>query len=128
MPLQMMQAPGYAYPPQVTPDERSMAMLCHLLAILTGFIGPLIIWLVKKDQSPFINHHGKEALNFQLTLFLAYLALFGVVAVLMFLIIGFVLLPLLFVLPILVLVAEIMACVAASRGEWHRYPCCLRLF
>src|SRR2546423_4278523 len=59
-------AGGYAGP---APDEdsKTMAMLAHLLGIL-GFLGPLIIWLIKKDQSPFVNDQGKEALNFHLTL------------------------------------------------------------
>jgi uncharacterized Tic20 family protein len=105
-----------------------MAMLCHLLSILTGFIGPLILWLVKKDESAFVNHHGREALNFQITLFLAYLVIFSMVALLMFFLIGIFLVPLLILLPLLALVAEILACTAAHRGEWHRYPCCLRLF
>lgn len=118
---------GYGYLPPVTADDRSMAMLCHLLGIFTGFVGPLVIWLVKKDHSPFIDHHGREALNFQITLFLVFIVLFGVTFVLMLLFIGFFLVPLLVVLPILAWVAEIMACVAANRGEWHRYPCCIRL-
>src|SRR5688572_25125240 len=49
-----------------TQDERTMSMLIYLLAILTFFIGPLIIWLMKKDQSRFIDHHGKECINFQI--------------------------------------------------------------
>ncbi len=53
-----------------------MAMLGHLLAIVTGFVAPLIIWLIKKEESPFIDDHGREALNFQITLIFAYLALF----------------------------------------------------
>ncbi|MBX3742399.1 MAG: DUF4870 domain-containing protein [Akkermansiaceae bacterium] len=127
MPIQI-HPHGYGYAPPTTVDERNMAMLCHLLSILTGFIGPLILWLVKKDESPFINHHGREALNFQITVFLAYLVLFGLTLVLMFVFIGVFLVPFLFALPLLALVAEIMACMAANRGEWHRYPCCLRLF
>lgn len=118
----------YGSPPMTTADDRSMAMLCHLLAILTGIFGPLILWLVKKDTSPFVDHHGREALNFQITAFLIMLGLGGICVALMFVIIGFFLFPLLCVVPILVLIAEIIACVAASRGEWHRYPCCLRLF
>lgn len=127
MPLHPM-TPYYGAPPVVTADDRSMGMLCHLLSIFTGFLGPLILWLVKKDTSPFVNHHGREALNFQVTVFLASLALMGITVALMFVFIGFLLFPLLIVLPILALVAEIMACAAANRGEWHRYPCCIRLF
>lgn len=102
-------------------------MLCHLLGILTGFIGPLVLWLVKKDQSPFIDHHGREALNFQITLFLVMIALASVTFVLMLVVVGFLLIPVLFAIPIIGLVLEILAAVAAQRGEWHRYPFCLRL-
>lgn len=109
-----------------------MAMLCHLLGIITsltlglGFLGPLILWLVKKDQSPFIDHHGKEALNFQLTTMLV-ITLTSICAfILAFIFIGFLLIPVIFIIAILALIAEIMACLAAQRGEWHRYPACIR--
>lgn len=51
-----------------TNDERTWAMLAHLSPLLLGFLGPLIIWLVKKDESPFVATHAKEALNFSLTM------------------------------------------------------------
>lgn len=120
-----------AQPPGVPPvvisdDDRMLAMLCHLLAIFTGFVGPLILWIVKKDSSPFVAHHGKEALNFQITLLLA-MTLLGVATfVLMFVLIGIVLVPVLIIIPLLALVAEILAAVAAQKGDWFRYPCCIR--
>lgn len=113
--------------PGVRPEDKSLAMLCHLLGIFTGFIGPLIVWLVKKDQSAFIAHHGRESLNFQLTVMLVMLCLTSATFILMFVVVGIVLVPVLFLVPILALVAEIMAAVAAQNGEWHRYPCCLRM-
>lgn len=113
--------------PQVSPEEKSLAMLCHVLGIFTGFIGPLIVWLVKKDESAFIGHHGREALNFQLTVMLVMLCLGSATFVLMFVLIGIVLVPVLFIVPILALVAEIIAAVAAQNGEWHCYPCCIRM-
>lgn len=64
------QAGRYDGPPP-GPDAKNMAMLCHLLAIFTGFLGPLIIWLIKKDQDRFVDVQGKEALNFQITVILA---------------------------------------------------------
>lgn len=109
-----------------TPDDRTLGMLCHLLAIFTGFWGPLILWLIKKDQSAFVDHHGREALNFQLTMFIASIVLGGAMFLLMFVFIGFLLFPVLIVIAILALVAEILAAVAAQRGDWHRYPCCFR--
>lgn len=127
MPMQLA-AVYQGYPPVVTADDRSMGMICHLLAILTGFIGPLIVWLIKKDTSPFVNHHGREALNFQITVFLLSLILGIPTFALMFVGIGFLLLPLLIAVPVLALVAEILACTAAHRGEWHRYPFCIRIF
>ena len=41
-------------------DARNMAMLCHLLGLLTNFLGPLILWLIKKDSEPYIDEQGKE--------------------------------------------------------------------
>jgi uncharacterized Tic20 family protein len=111
----------------ISDEDKSLAMLCHLLGIFTGFIGPLILWLVKKDSSAFVGHHGREALNFQITLMLVMLGLGSVTVVLMFVVVGILLVPVLFIVPILALVAEIIAAVAAQKGEWHRYPCCIRL-
>lgn len=113
--------------PALSEEDRMLAMLCHLLGIFTGFLGPLILWLVKKDSSPFVAHHGRESLNFQLTLMLAMLCVGSATFFLMFLLVGFLLLPVLIALPFLALVAEILAAIAAQRGDWHRYPCCLRL-
>ena len=111
----------------ISEEDKSLAMLCHLLGIFTGFIGPLILWLVKKDSSAFVGHHGREALNFQITLMLVMLGLGSVTVVLMFVVVGILLVPVLFIVPILALVAEIISAVAAQKGEWHRYPCCIRL-
>jgi uncharacterized Tic20 family protein len=108
-------------------EEKTLAMVCHLLAIFTGFIGPLILWLAKKDSSAFVAHHGREALNFQLTLLIVIMCLGSATFVLMFVLIGILLLPVLFVVPILALAAEILAALAAQQGQWYRYPCCMRL-
>ena len=58
--------------PTPSADDKTFAMLAHLLGIITFAIGPLIIWLMKKDQSPFVNDQGKEALNFQLTMLIGW--------------------------------------------------------
>jgi uncharacterized Tic20 family protein len=119
-----------AHPHGVSQEERTMGILIHLLAILTGFLGPLILWLVKKDSSRFIDHHGKEALNFQITLTIVLLGA-GIggfaVAALTAGIALIILIPLMFVIPIMALVFEIIACVNANRGVWHRYPMTIRL-
>jgi len=112
--------------PSITEEDRTLGMLCHLLGILTGFLGPLILWLVKKDSSRFIDHHGRESLNFQITLMLAMLGLGVVTFVLMFFVIGILLVPVMMIVGVLALIAEILAAVAAQRGDWHRYPFTIR--
>ena len=104
---------------EATDDDRTMGMLCHLLGIFTGFIGPLIIWLIKKDQSAFVDDQGKEALNFQITLFLAMI----VSGVLMIICIGYFLALAAYVCDILFC---IMGTIAANKGELYRYPVNIR--
>ncbi len=101
-------------------DDRNLAMLAHLLGIVSGFIGALIIWLIKKDQSAYIDEQGKEALNFQITMVIAYVASW----ILMFVLIGMLLIPLLMIVN---LVFCILAAVAVSKGESYKYPVALRL-
>ena len=101
-------------------DDRNLAMIAHLLGIVSGFIGALIIWLIKKDQSEFVSDQGKEALNFQITMLIAFMVSW----ILMFVLIGLLLMPLLLIAN---LVFCILAGVAASKGERYRYPFALRL-
>lgn len=101
-------------------DDRNLAMLAHLLGIVSGFVGALIIWLIKKDQSAYVDEQAKEALNFQITMLIAFVA----ASILMFVIIGILLMPLLLVAN---LVLCIVAAVRASKGEHYRYPFALRL-
>lgn len=101
-------------------DERGMATLAQVLAIFTGFLGPLVIWFMARPDQPFVKHHAAESLNFQITVTIAAF----VSALLMLVLIGFVLLP---VLLIGAFVLEIMAAIAANRGEWYRFPVNLRL-
>lgn len=105
--------------PEVSKNATNMAMLCHLLAIFTGFIGPLIIWLVKKDDDPFIDGQGKEALNFQITVLIAMI----VSGLLSFVCIGFVLMPAVWIAD---LVFCIIASIKASSGQAYRYPLSIR--
>ena len=101
-------------------------MLAHLLAIFTGIFGSLVIWLVSRDQSPFADHHGKEALNFQLFYLVVGAGLAAVTAA-TFGLAFFLAFPVLMVCAIVFLVWEIQACLAANRGEWYRYPASIRL-
>ena len=104
---------------EVNKDARTFAMLAHLLAIFTSFLGPLVIWLVKKDEHPFVDEQGKEALNFQITVLIAYL----VSGLLTFVCIGFLLLTLVWVVDLSFCV---MACVKVNNGEHYRYPLSIR--
>lgn len=102
-----------------TKDSRNMAMLCHLLAIFTSFVGPLVIWLIKKDEDTFVAEQGKESLNFQITVMIAM-----VVAVLLIpLCVG---IPLTIAVPIVDVVFCIIASVKSSSGERYRYPIAIR--
>lgn len=107
-------------------EERQWAMFAHLSA-LVGFIiplgsilGPLIIWQIKKNEMPFVDDQGKEALNFQITVMLAV-----ILCILLFVIfIGILLLP---IVGIAALVFTIMAGIKANEGQTYRYPFTLRL-
>ena len=96
-------------------DAKNMAMLCHLLGIFTWFVGPLVIWLVKKDTSPFVDDQGKQALNFQITLAIGYI----VSLVLTLVCIGYLLLLAVFALNV---TFSIIGAVKAGKGIAYRYP------
>lgn len=105
--------------PVISPssDEKTMALLSHVLTLAVGFIAPLIIYLVKKDQSSFVTAHARESLNFQISVFL-------IAIILIITVIGILLL---WVLGILTLVLVIMATIKASEGKLYRYPFSIRL-
>lgn len=106
--------------PAVSQDSKNMAMLCHLLGLFTSFLGPLILWLIKKDKDEYVDQQGKEALNFQITIIIASI----VSAILTFICIGFIMAIFVSVLDI---VFSIIAAVAASKGQDYRYPVSIRL-
>jgi len=99
-----------------------MSLLAHLLGIITGPIGALIIWLVSKDDASkgFVVDQSKEALNFQITVFIAIVISW----ILAFVLIGLLLMPL---VGIANLVLCIIAGIKANNGESYRYPFALRL-
>ena len=119
-------------------EERQWAMFAHLSILIGGlvtsgwagsigsFIGPLVIWLAKKDTMPFVADQAKEALNFSITVSLACLAL--LILTLLTFGIGLVLtLPLYTVIGIVALVLVIIAAIKAHDGTAYRYPFALRL-
>jgi uncharacterized Tic20 family protein len=96
-----------------TEDELNMAMLAHLSALILGVVGPLIFWVVKKDESPYVDMVGKTALNFQIS----YLIYFFVAGLLSLVLIG---LLFLLVLGPMWLVLVIVAAVKAKNGENYK--------
>ena len=118
-------------------EERQWAMFAHLSALVGGlltaaaggwgtFVGPLIIWLVKKETMPFVDDQGKEALNFNITVGLIFLVLLvlSVVTLGIGLIIA---IPGWIIVSIAWLVFTIIAAIKANEGVAYRYPLTLRL-
>ena len=104
----------------LTQDEKTWGLLAHLGGLFLGFIAPLIVLLAKGTESPYTRAQAVEALNFQITLAIAYL----VAIISLIVLIGFVLLPLVAIGHV---VFGILASVASSRGELYRYPLNVRL-
>jgi len=107
-------------------DEKMWGMLCHLSA-LAGFvipfgniIGPLVVWMLKKDEFPHVDDQGKEALNFQISMTIYFI----VGAILILVAIGIVILP---ILGIFWLIMIVIASIKANDGEKYRYPFTIRL-
>ena len=117
---------GYATPvvgydgPPLTKDEQNMGLLMVILAIFTGFLGPLILWLMKKNESRYIDSQGKEILNYMITIIIALL----VNIPLWFILIGIVIH---FAIVIASVVFFIIGAVRASKGTFYRFPFALRL-
>lgn len=111
--------------PALSQDEKNWAMFCHI-AVFTGFlipfgniIAPLVLWLMKKDEMPFVEYHGKEVLNFQITILIAVLVSW----LLIIIAIGFLLLA---AIGVFVLIITIIGIIKASQGEYYRYPLAIR--
>jgi uncharacterized Tic20 family protein len=111
--------------PRPSADECQWAMFAHLAALAGYFIpvgnilGPLIVWMIKKDQMPFVDDQGKEALNFQISMsiyilisILAICIVIGIVTAIAF--------------GIATLVYSIIAAMQANKGEYYRYPMTIR--
>lgn len=119
-------------------EERKWATFAHLStlvgALVTSgwagsvgfFIGPLIIWLLKREEMPFVNDQGKEALNFAITVSIACFVLL-LMTILSLGIGALVTIPLFLVISITALVLVIIAAVKANEGVAYRYPFSLRL-
>ena len=128
--------PGYAAPTPghgaaASSDSRQWSMFAHLSALLASiigfaFLGPLVIFLVKGNEDPFVRDHAAEALNFNLSM-LIYAIVGGIVTVvLIILVVGLLLIPVWLAAAVAWLVLTIIAAVKASRGEVYRYPLTIR--
>ena len=109
-----------------TTNVRSWTVACHASALLGFFVpagghilAPLIVWLIKRAEYTEVDEHGKESLNFQLSM-LIYSIIAGILCLVL---IGFVLLPILHVLNV---VFVIIASLRASEGQLYRYPLTIR--
>ena len=112
---------------ETTKDERMWGMLSHLAALgvfvfpaFGNIIGPLIIWLIKKDQSWFVDDQGKESLNFQISMTIYLFVASATICIG----IGLIVLPVLFIAGV---VFSIIAALKANEGVIYRYPLTLRL-
>ena len=100
-----------------TGDERTMAILVHVLSIFFWFIPSLVVYLLKKDESKFIAYHAKEQLNFQITISIVYLLLVVTLIGLLFI----------WIPGIVALILCIVAAIKASDMKLYRFPLTLRL-
>ena len=100
-----------------TSDEKTLALLAHVLTFIFSLLAPLIIYLIKKDESTFVAYHARESLNFQITLIIVCFALFITV-------IG---IFLLWIVGIIWTILVIVATVRASEGKLYKYPLSIRL-
>ncbi|CDR25538.1 DUF4870 domain-containing protein [Staphylococcus schweitzeri] len=120
-------------------DDNIMAMLIYLLSLFTALIGPLIIWLLKKDESPLVDRAGKNYLNYMLSYIIwsVVLAIFTIISILIasidieiLSIIGFIMILfsvlLLFAFVILSFVFTIIACVKYYNGQEYVIPLTIR--
>ena len=106
---------------EATSGERTYAACNHLVALCgIPLLPQLVMWLIKRDESPYLDDHGKEAVNFQISLFI----LFAIAGILSIVLIG---IPLLIALGFFAFIAPIVAAVRTSQGRYFRYPMTFRI-
>ncbi len=102
-----------------TNDEKTIGMLCHITGLIS-IIGPIIVWLLKKDESAFVDANGKQAINFQLSIIIYSIGS----AILLIIGIGLILL---FAIGIFAFIMIVVASIKAANGEIFQYPLSLQL-
>ena len=110
-----MSVPPYGESPGATSEDKTLALIAYIGGVFVSFLVPLILYLVKKDQSRFVAFHAMQALIFHIAILIGYFVAFALTPVL----IGFLIFPLVGVLS---LVFSILAALAANRGEWYEIP------
>jgi uncharacterized Tic20 family protein len=113
-------------PKEIEKDARLWGMLCHLLGlaglimpVVGNIVGPLVIWQIKKDEFPFVDEQGKEAVNFQISM-----TIYGVISgVLTIVCVGFFMLAAVYIVDLVFL---LIAAVKANNGQSYRYPLTIR--
>lgn len=118
-------------PLSISSEERGWAIGAHASAFLTfvvpipgiSILAPLIIWLMKKDTMPYVDYHGKEAVNFNISFFIWFIVAL-IVGLALFLVGAFLTIP---IVGITWFVLVIIGAVKASNGEYYRYPFTIRL-
>ena len=116
--LDQLDQENFSTPP--SQDEKTMALLAHVLSLVVGIIAPLVIYFIKKDESAYVAAQAKESLNFQISILI-----YAIVAIpLCFILVGFLILG---AVAIGSLVFVIMATIKASEGKMFRYPLTIRL-
>lgn len=114
-------------------QPNTWAMVCHLCGLI-GYAGngigsvvaPLIVWILKKDESELIDQHGKEALNFNISI-LIYFAILLAVSFMTFGIGFLITVPLMGILVVFHVVCTIIAALKANQGQFYRYPLTWRI-
>ena len=114
--------PNFKMPPltvgDLSDEDKLWAMLAHLSGLIgLSFFGPLIIWIVKKDSSEFVENQAKEALNFQLSMLVSSLVVSATC-------VGLVVLPVIIIGGI---IYAVIGGMAANRGEVYQYPYTFRM-
>ncbi|MDA3130421.1 DUF4870 domain-containing protein [Aliibacillus thermotolerans] len=105
---------------EATSDDRLFSMLIYVISLFFPVLGPLIIWLIKRDDSDFIDYHGKEYFNFLISF-----TIYGIIAgLLIFVLIGLLLAP---IVGIVAFILTIIAAVKAYQGDMYRFPFIFRL-
>ncbi|WP_201762109.1 MULTISPECIES: DUF4870 domain-containing protein, partial [unclassified Nonomuraea] len=106
--------------PRPGTDDATLAMIAHLLGLLASWVGPLVIYLMKKDEAPYVRDQAAEALNFQITMFIGYL----VSSILIIVFVGILLLPVVWIVSF---IFHIQAAMATNKGQMYRYPFAIRM-